>query len=114
MSAVREAIADAASTVPGITATPYFVPSTNPGTAYVRLDHVEYPNRFGGVAFWDLVVILPQDYAAAERYVEEKVPAIREAIQEHLAIDRVTPQQLQISGVGTLPAVFINGHREEE
>lgn len=111
---LRQAIATAASTVEGITAHPYFVQSTNAGTAYVRLDRIEYPNRFGGIGFWDLVVLLPQDYAAAEKYLEVKVPALIEAINEHVVIDRVTPQQLQITGVGTIPAVFITTHKEAD
>jgi hypothetical protein len=110
---VREDIATAASTVDGITASPYYKQGTNPGRAWVRLDRIEYPNPFGGIFFWNLVVVLPKDMAQAEQYIEQKVPLINGAIEEFLVIDEVAPQWLNINGVGDLLCVFINGHREE-
>jgi hypothetical protein len=112
-AAVRQEIAEAASTVAGVTCTPYYVQTTSAGAAYVRLDRIEYPNPFGGVAYWNVVLLLPQDIAASEKYLEEKVPLIREAIEEHLFVTSVTPQQLQLGSGPTLPCAFINGHREE-
>lgn len=110
----REEIAYALSTVEGVTGHQYVVGSTDPGTAYVRLDRIEYPNPFGGVAHLNVVVLLPQDLADAERWIEARLPALREAVGEHLVITSVQPQQLQLTGVGVLPALFINGHREHE
>jgi hypothetical protein len=112
--AVRTAIATSASGVEGIECSPYFVQTTAAGMAMVRLDRIEYPNPFGGVCHWNVVVLLPQDQAEAEKYLEEKVPLIRAAIEEHLVITQVQPQRLEITGVGILPCVFINGHREQE
>ncbi len=110
---VRQEIATALSSVDGITAHPYFVQATEPGTALVRLDRVEYPNPFGGVAHWNIVVLLPQDLEAAEKYVEDKVPAIRVAIESLIFVTQVRPQRLDLPGVGVVPCVFITGHREE-
>lgn len=110
----REDIAAAASAALKHAATPYFRPNTEPGTAYVRRDRIEYPNRLGGVGYWDLVVVLPQDYAAAEKWFDTHIPAVVEAVSIELAVDRVTPQRLEIAGVGVLPVVFISGHREED
>ncbi len=111
---VRTAIASAASTVEGITCHPYYVQSPEPGSASIRLDRIDYPNVFGGVCHWNVVVILPQEQAAAEKYIDTKVPLIRSAIEEHIVITQVQPQRLDIPGVGILPCVFINGHREQE
>lgn len=111
---VRQVIADAASTVAGISCQPYFVGSTEPGAAMVRYDRTEYPDPFGGVAHWNVVILLPQDQAAAEQYTDTHIPAVRAAIAPHLVITQVQPQRLDITGVGVLPCVFINGHREEE
>ena len=83
-------------------------------TPIVRLDRIEYPNPFGGVARWNVVVALPQDMAAAEKFIEDKVPALRAAVGEHMVVTEVLPQRLNITGVGELPCVFINGFREEE
>lgn len=110
----RQAIAAAASTVDGITCTPYFIQSTEPGAAMVRLDRIEYPNPFGGVCYWNVVVMLPQDQQAAEQYIEQHIPAVRDAIAPELVIDRIQPTRLDIPGVGVLSTVFISGHREEE
>lgn len=110
---VRQDLADAANAVQGITAHPYVVADLDPGTTYVRLERIDYPNPFGGVLHLNVVVILPQDLAAAEQYIEAKVPALRAAIEEHLVVTSVTPQRLDLTGVGVVPCVFINGHTEE-
>lgn len=110
----RAELAAAANSVEGVKAFPYFVSSTSPGTAYVRLERIEYPNPFGGIAHWNVVLILPQDYATAEKYLETKVPLLKTAIEPHLSITSVRPEQLSINGVGTIPVVFLNGHREED
>lgn len=110
----RTELAAAANTVEGITAHTYIVGDTDPGTVYPRLDRIEYPNAFGGVAHWNVVLVLPQDYAAAEAYVEQKLPALKAAIDPHIVITAVLLQRLQLDGVGTLPVAFINGHREAD
>lgn len=111
----REDIAAAVNAVDGITCTSLFSADTSPGTAFVRLDRIEYPPplRDFGIRFWDVVLVLPQDLAEAEAYVETKVPALVEAVRPQLVVDRVSPQRLDIPGVGVLPVVFISGHREE-
>jgi len=112
--AVRETLAAAATTVEGVSCQPYFVQSTEPGAAMVRLDRIEYPNSFGGICHWNVVVLLPQDMAAAEEYVDTKIPAVKAALEGELVITQIQPQRLEIDGIGILPCVFINGHREQE
>lgn len=110
----RTEIADAASTVEGITAHPYYVQGTRPGHTFVRLERTTYPNPFGGICHWNVVVVLPQDLATAEQYLEVRLPQLRDALAEHLVITEVLMQRLNIPGVGDLPCAFINGHREED
>lgn len=110
----RSELAAAASTVEGITGHEYVVGDTDPGTVYPRLDRIEYPNPFGGIAHWNVVLVLPQDYAAAEQYVEQKLPFLKAALDPHLAITAVVLQRLQLDGAGVLPVAFINGHREAD
>lgn len=110
----RSDLASAASAVEGITAHEYVVGQTDPGTVYPRLDRVEYPNAFGGVAHWSVVLVLPQDLAEAERYVETKLPALKAALDPYLVITAVLLQRLQLDGIGVLPVAFINGHREAD
>ena len=110
---VRAKLAAAASTVDGVTGQPYFVQTSAPGVALVRLDRIEYPNRFGGVAYWSVVLTLPQDFNAGEHYFEDVVPKLRDALAPHLAVETIRPQLIDF-GAGTLPCAVITGHREED
>lgn len=111
---VRKTLAEAASTVDDISCSPNFVQSTKPGDAMVRLDHIDYPNAFGGVRTWQVVVILPQDYAAAEKFLDTKLPDLLTALAPVLQIQKVTPAQLSLIDAGIVPVVFIEGLREED
>ena len=110
----RSDIESAANSVPGIKGHEYVVADTDPGTVYPRLDRVEYPNAFGGIAHWNVVLVLPQEHAEAERYLEEVLPDLKAALDPYLVITAVLLQRLQLDGVGTLPVAFINGHREQD
>lgn len=110
----RTDLAEAAATVVGLTAHEYVVGDTNPGTVYPRLERIEYPNAFGGIAYWNVVLVLPQELDQAEKYLEQKLPALKAAIEPHLVVTSVALQRLQLDGVGTLPVAFVNGHREQD
>lgn len=110
-AAIRASIAAAANTVAGINCSPYFRQSTKPGDAMVRLDRqTRDTSGFGFMATWQVVVILPQDLATAEKYLDEKLPSLVDAIAEELVITTVTPQQLTLD-TGLVPCVFIEGNR---
>lgn len=111
---VRGLLAAAASTVDGIEVKPHHLQTTEPGAGMVRLERIEYPNPFGGVCHWNVVIMLPQDYAAAEQFLDANIPAVKEAVGEQLVVTSVSPQRLEVEGLGILPCVFINGHREQE
>lgn len=110
----RTDLAAAAASVEGIKAHPFVTGDTEPGTVFVRLERIEYPNPFGGVARWNVVLVLPQDQADAEKYLGATLPGLLTALEPHLAVTSVVPQQLDITGVGYLPCAFINGHREAD
>ena len=109
---VRAELAAAASSVEVIRCRPYYTQDTRVGAAFVRLDRVEFPNRFGGVAHWVVVVVLDQDLAAAEKFIEDQLPALVEALQPVLVVTSALPQRMEFPDAGVLPCVFINGHRE--
>ncbi len=113
---VREALAACASTVDGLTGHPYYVQTTDTGAVLVDLDRVEYPNRFGGVAHWNLVLLLPQDYGEAERYAETYGPLLRGAIKrDHLlVVTSMTLGRTDFPGTAVRPTLTITGHREED
>lgn len=110
----RTAVAAAASTVEGITCQPYYAQDTGLGAAFVRLERIDYPNRSGGVAHWNVVVVLDQDLSTAEKYLEQKLPLLLEALRPELAVTSAVPQRMEFPGAGVLPCVFINGHREAD
>jgi hypothetical protein len=112
-SAARTAIAAAANNVSGIHCNPYYVQTTKAGDAMVRLDRITYPNVFGGIATWHVLMLLPQDIASAEKYLEDKVPDLVEALAEEMSIRTVQPQQLALE-TGSVPCVVIEGTRATE
>lgn len=111
--AVRAELAAAANTVEGVDVAPYYRQSTKPLTGAVQLDRIEYPNRFGGIAYWEVLVLLPSDVAAAQKQAETLIPALYAALRPHLAVDRATFGQTQL-GTTASNVVLIAGHREEE
>ena len=111
--AVRTALAEAANTVDGISVQPWFRSSTKAGDGMVRLDRITYPNPFGGIRTWQVLIVLPQDLAQAERYLEDKTPALVEALGNEMAVDSATPQQIALD-TGALPCLVIEGHRAED
>lgn len=110
---VREVLAAAASTVEGIKCSPTYVAPTSQGQACIRVDRREYPDRFGFVGHWNVVVCLGQDQAAAEAFFEAKVTPLVEALRPHMAVRSAVPQQLRLTDGTTVLAAFINGFREE-
>ncbi|KRF19660.1 hypothetical protein [Nocardioides sp. Soil796] len=112
---VRQALADAASTVEGITCFPYYKQMTKPGGACVRKDRTEYPNDFGGVNTWQVVVILPQDQAAAEKFMDEKTPLLVAALSPEMRVTEAYPTVTVLpDGGSAVNTVLIQGNREEE
>lgn len=113
-AAVRAALAAAANTVSGISCSPYYKQTTKSGDAMVRLERINYPNRFGGVVTWQVLLILPQDVATAEKYLEDKVPGVVAALSQEMVVSSVTPRELILNDGVRLPCVSIEGTREEE
>jgi hypothetical protein len=112
--AVREAIAAAASTVDGVDVEPYSRQATTPGQGWVRYDHTDYPNPFGGLVTWQVLVRVPTDLRAAEEWLDTNGPALRAAVAEQLIVRSMTPVQLALPDGQSLEAVVIEGQREEE
>lgn len=109
---VRQAIADAANTVTGMNVSPYYKQSTRPGDGYVRKFRVEYPNPFGGLVTWQILIAAAQDIPTAERFMDDQVPALVEAISGELVVTDVTAVQFQYDS-GLVPGIQIQGRREE-
>lgn len=111
-AAVRHEIAEAVQAA-GLTCTPYFRQTTTAGTACVRRGETTYPNRFGGIVTWEVVISLAQDVAAAEKFIDEKSPAIRTALADVFTVRRVYPARATYDTAQT-NLLVIEGTREED
>ncbi|MGC4940948.1 hypothetical protein [Kribbella sp. DT2] len=109
--AVRTELADAVSAIDGISIAPYFRQATKAGSGFVRLDRIEYPNTFGGEAYWQVYIVLPADIATAEKRADELTPLLYNALADHLVVTSIQPQSLALDS-GALPVLTVTGHRE--
>lgn len=107
----RAALAAAASSVDGIDVEPQYRQRMRQGSGWVRLDRIEYPDPFGGVAWWDVVVVCPQDQERAAVFMDEHVGALVEALGEEMTVTGVVPYAVDLAEVGRVPGFIIEGHR---
>lgn len=113
MSAVaRAAIAAAANTVASVNCSAYTRQLEKTGDALVRLGQVDYPNKFGGVATWEVFVLLPQDIKAAEQWLDTNVDALRDALYTEMVVNSVTPTSIRYDTGVERPGLAITGIRE--
>lgn len=107
----REALAAAASSVAGVDVRPYYRQTTEPGSGWIRLDRIEYPDRFGGVAWWEVVVVCPQDQELAVAFMDDRVDALVAALRDEMTVTAVHPYAVDLAEVGRVPAFILEGHR---
>lgn len=107
----RAEIATAASTVSGVNVSPYFRAVTKAGQGFIKLDRIVYPNRFGGIAYYVMFIIIKADIAAAEKEFESLEPLLHEALKHEWVLDASNPADLALDQ-GSLPVLQLNGHRE--
>lgn len=108
----RTEIATVISTVTGVHCTPYHRQTTTPGEAMVRLDRRNRAeNRFGYLNTWQVVVILPQNLAQAEEWIESNGDDLIEAAETVLTVLSLVPSQLPV-GTTLVPCVVLEGVRE--
>ena len=92
---------------------PYFRQTTTPGEACVRFGSTNYPDRFGGIVTWEVVVHLPQGVAEAEQFIDDISPDLREVVADALTIRRMYPARATYGSAQT-NLLVIEGTREED
>lgn len=115
--AVRTALATAANTVDGIHVSPYRRQVSSPGEGMVRMDRTDYPDPFGGMVTWQVLIVLPQDEATAEVWLEDHQDELVDALSPEMTVRSVIPKELVTQTRPTLtsvPVVVIEGDRERE
>lgn len=110
-AATRTAIADAASTVTGVTCTPYYRQSLRPGDACVRLARRDRDaSRLGWIDTWQVWLALPQDVAAAEAWLDAHMADLVAALRPELVVTSIAPAEL-VLGANTVSGAVIEGAR---
>lgn len=111
----RAALAGQVETVAGLSCTPYYRQTTKAGDAMVRMASISRDDSgFGFMVTWQVVLILPSDFKASEKYLEEKIDDLIAAVGEEMIVTGVTPQELVFDNGTSIPAVVIEGAREKE
>ena len=112
---IRDELSAAADAVAGIECTPLYRQTTETGHAFVKLDRTEYPNRLGGVEWWQVYVMLPADRAEAEQFFEDKKRLLYAALSERMTVKSIRQQDTVFEPGGpALPTLVVEGHEAEE
>lgn len=110
----REDIAAAASTVDGINVSPTIRESTKVGDGWLRLNKMtRADNGYGFINTWDIFIVVPQDNASAETWLDENAGLLEDALHRELYVTTITPTSISLETSGTsVWAVHISGTRE--
>lgn len=111
---VREDLAAAASTVDGITVLPFYVQAPPVGSGFVHYLRTNYPNKFGGIDTWQIVVAVPPNLAEGQNWIEANRQELVDALKDELIVRTATPTELILDGGSSLRALVIEGDRESE
>ncbi|MFB6726791.1 hypothetical protein ACFCV3_41870 [Kribbella sp. NPDC056345] len=111
---IRQTLADAANTVPGVHVHPYYRQGGKTGHGNVVLARVDYPNIFGGIGQWEVIVLLPVDVESAQNKADELIPLLYAALSEAMAVDSVTFGTTSQDNRSGQPCLIAAGHREME
>lgn len=112
---VREALSTAANTVDGVSVAPYFRTSIKPGDGFVQMNRLDRDES--GLAYmarWSVLIVLPQNLAVAQKWLEERTDALLSALQTELVVTSVIPSQLVIDTGTEVPGVVFEGSRAYE
>lgn len=111
---VRQQIADAANTVAGLNVHPYYRQGGKAGAGNIQVERIDFPNPFGGIIQWGVIVLLPVDVASAQKRADELIPLLWPALSEALAVDSITFGTTSQDNISGQPCLLVTGHRAME
>lgn len=111
---IREELAAAANTVAGVNVHPYYVQGGKALSGNVTLERVDYPNPFGGIGTWSVIVVLAQDIPTAQAQAEDLIPLLWDALSPVLGVDSVTFGTTSRDNQSGQPCLLVTGHRAME
>lgn len=95
---MRDDLAAAASTVPGVKGYPKRPPAPRAGDAWPMFRSAPRDPESGQFfALWRVIVMLPQDEEAAIAFYDERMWAFVDAFQPYGYVDNLEPARLQTS-----------------
>lgn len=108
----RDDLATSISTVEGVNCTPYRRQTTTPGEAMVRFDRsARDDSGLGYLNTWQVCVILPQNVATADAWIDDHRDALIAAAEDHLVVTSLVVGQLPVD-TSLVPCVVLEGVRE--
>lgn len=110
----REDIAAAANVLDGIEIAPYYELVSTPGQGWVELLRTDYPNTLGGEDYWGVVVVLPTELKAAQRFMDQYRHQLWNALGEAMVVTQTRPEQIAQPDNPIIKCMVIEGHREAE
>lgn len=110
IAGARLLISEAASSVEGINVSPYYRQVTRSGQGFIQYRGSDRDSSgFGFMTRWAAVIVLPQDIAAAETYLDTHLDALLSAVGEALIVTNAEPITLATDQGSTIPALSVEG-----
>jgi hypothetical protein len=110
----RDEIAAAASTVDGVDVSPLYRAVSGVGQGYVEWLRTEYPNTLGGEDYWGVVIVLPQDLAAAQAWIADHKRDLWDALGYAMVVTQARPELVLFPDNQSQKTLVLEGHREAE
>lgn len=107
----RQDIATAANTVAGINVSAFYRQTSKVGDGWVALVGLDRDDTgFGFMERWEVQVVLHQDIATAQAWIEANTDALITALAPQLVITGLVPSTLALE-TGAVPGLVIEGAR---
>lgn len=107
----REDLAAATETIAGINCTPHYRQSLKPRDAFVRLAKRTPDPAIGFTDTWQVWVVLAQDVATAEKWLDEHLDELAAALSAEMTVTSITPTEFSLAGA-SVNGVVVEGDRE--
>lgn len=113
---VREILAAAVSALEGIQVEPYYRAVSGPGRGWIEHIRTEFPGSqiHGAWQHWGVVVCVPTDMAAAQKYVDDHLVALSNALWPLMDLTQVRNEEISQTDGQIIKAMVIEGRREAE
>lgn len=90
---------------------PFYVQTTKVGDGWVALARLERDaTGLGYMERWQVTVVLHQDVATAEQWVQDNVDQLLDKLEDQLVVTAVVPVQLTMDA-GQVPGLVVEGSR---